>query len=153
MSQDIRRIQIEQGVYVWAEKVVYDDGQWGTATIAGESYAVCWSYDGDGYSQMGDPDITRYEANEQQQVVNLQQKSSKDEMLEKGIITLQPVQVRRSELDTLIAAGVNFYGSDTALRAVLPQGSREEEGTHSTYILPNRTVVRVEADRYLIIVE
>lgn len=132
MPQNIHWVHTGNNNVVWAEKVEYDDGQWGTAVIDGQHYTVCWSCDGDGYSQMADPDILRYEAAKRQQSAIHKPEE---------IIILQPIQVRRSDLDALIVAGVNFYGPDRALRAVLPSGTKEEEGTHSTYILSDRVVI------------
>ncbi|GCE05754.1 hypothetical protein [Dictyobacter aurantiacus] len=56
---DVRRVHVEGSIWVEAEQVRWDtdDEQWGTALIGGEEYAVIWSNDGDGYTEIADSDL------------------------------------------------------------------------------------------------
>ena len=49
--------------WVVASQIVWsqDDDGWGVALIDGVWYHVLWSYDGDGYVQMADAEIGRYD--------------------------------------------------------------------------------------------
>ena len=68
MTRDIHWVHINQGKWMWANTVHYpmNGDRWGTAMIGGEWYSVCWSNDGDGYTQLADQDIDRYHAHQQQ---------------------------------------------------------------------------------------
>ncbi|WP_126550135.1 hypothetical protein [Dictyobacter kobayashii] len=62
--KDVRFVRIVCGEWVCADVVTYEEdttnGEWGRAIIAGQSYTVYWSYDGDEHTQLAEDEIARY---------------------------------------------------------------------------------------------
>jgi hypothetical protein len=52
---------LDHATWASASHVELDRSGWGIAMIDGVGYDVCVSYDGDGYLQMADSELERYE--------------------------------------------------------------------------------------------